>query len=121
MQFTTKFTSFLVAIASTAAVARSSVIARNDLAALSVVFFDDTNLRGSAYSPDGLVQSVCSTLPGDWLDRAESVEIASGFTCTFFEFQGCEGPGTTLSGTIMSLPDPSLYNNVESFSCNKAV
>ncbi|PPQ94273.1 hypothetical protein CVT25_004929 [Psilocybe cyanescens] len=122
MYFTAKFTSILLAITACALSAQSAVIeARTDLAELSVVFFDDVNLTGAAYSPDSLVQAVCSTLPGNWLDRAESVLIGTGFTCTFFGFQGCEGPGTTLSGTIKSLPNPSLYDNVESFSCNKAL
>ncbi|KAH9477152.1 hypothetical protein JR316_0011069 [Psilocybe cubensis] len=118
MYFTAKLAAILLAAAASA---RSAAVARTELAALSVVFFDDVNFTGAAYSPDTLLQSVCSTLPGDWLDRPESVLIASGFSCTFFEFQGCEGPGTTLSGNIASLPDPSLYNNVESFSCNKAI
>ncbi|KAH9477201.1 hypothetical protein JR316_0011120 [Psilocybe cubensis] len=121
MQFTTKLSTLLVAIASAVIATHGSVIARNELAALSIIFFDDVGLTGSAYAPDGLLQSVCTTLPPDWLDRAESVDIATGFSCTFFQFQGCDGTGITLSGIVETLPDPELYDNIESFSCNKAI
>ncbi|KDR84693.1 hypothetical protein GALMADRAFT_206212 [Galerina marginata CBS 339.88] len=121
MHFTTKFSSLLLAIAASAFPAQAAVVSRHELAELSVVFFDDVSLTGASFSPDSLVQGVCNTLPGTWLDRAESVKVGPGFACTFFEFQGCEGPGTSLSGTVNELPMPSLYDNTESFSCNKQI
>jgi hypothetical protein len=60
------------------------IIHQNELAEVSVVFWDDVGYTGAAYSPDGLVQAVCNTLPGDWLDRPESLQIDAGFQCTFF-------------------------------------
>ncbi|KAF8966040.1 hypothetical protein BDZ97DRAFT_1756760 [Flammula alnicola] len=142
MYFNTKFASLLLAVAASTFSVQAAVIARirfhlspsccciqliitynthqNELAELSVIFFDDIDLTGASYSPDTLVQSVCTTLPGDWLDRPESVLISPGFACTFFEFQGCEGPGTVLSGTVDTL-QPSLYDNTESFTCNKQI
>ncbi|KDR66061.1 hypothetical protein GALMADRAFT_148222 [Galerina marginata CBS 339.88] len=121
MYFTTKFSGLLLAIAASTYSAQAAVVSRHELAELSVVFFDDVNLTGASFSPASLAQGVCSTLPGTWLDRAESVKIGPGFACTFFEFQGCEGPGTALSGTVNSLPMPALYDNTESFFCNKQV
>ncbi|KAF8953352.1 hypothetical protein BDZ97DRAFT_1929747 [Flammula alnicola] len=120
MYFNAKFASLLLAVAASTFSVQAAVIARNELAELSVIFFDDVDLTGASYSPDSLVQSVCTTLPGDWLDRPESVLISPGFACTLFEFQGCEGPGTALSGTVNVL-QPSLYDNTESFTCNKQI
>ncbi|KAF8961915.1 hypothetical protein BDZ97DRAFT_2059807 [Flammula alnicola] len=121
MHFTAKFTSLLLAIAASALSAQAAVVARHELAELSVVFFDDVSLTGASFSPDNLVQGVCNTLPGTWLDRAESVEIGPGFACTFFQLQGCAGSGSTFSGTVNVLPMPSLYDNTESFTCSKQV
>ncbi|KDR67384.1 hypothetical protein GALMADRAFT_147170 [Galerina marginata CBS 339.88] len=121
MYFTDKLSSVLMTIAIAAFSAKAAVVARHELAELSVVFFDDVSLTGASFSPENLVQGVCNTLPGTWLDRAESVKIGPGFACTFFEFQGCAGPGTTLSGTVNSLPVPALYDNTESFLCFKQV
>ncbi|KAF5313909.1 hypothetical protein D9619_013066 [Psilocybe cf. subviscida] len=115
-----KFISILLAITVSAQSVHSAVIARHALAQVSVIFFDDINVRGASFSPDDLVQGVCTTLPGDWLDRAESVEISAGFSCSFFELQGCEGPATALTGTVDFL-DPTVYNNIESFVCTKAL
>ena len=55
----------------------------NSFAELSVIFYDDINYVGASYSGD-VEQGVCSTLPGDWLDRAESVQIDSGYSCFFY-------------------------------------
>ncbi|KAF8967528.1 hypothetical protein BDZ97DRAFT_527156 [Flammula alnicola] len=118
MYFNAKFASLLLAVAASAFSAHAAVIARSELAELSVIFFDDVNLTGASFSPDSLVQGVCTTLPAHWLDRPESVKIGSGFACTFYGFQGCEGSGTLLSGTVNQLP-PGLYDNIESFICNK--
>ncbi|KDR66060.1 hypothetical protein GALMADRAFT_162286 [Galerina marginata CBS 339.88] len=121
MYFTNKLSSVLSTIAVAAFSAQAAVVGRHELAELSAVFFDDVGLTGASFSPESLVQGVCNTLPGTWLDRAESVKIGPGFACTLFGFQGCAGSGTTLSGTVNSLPMPALYDNTESFICFKQV
>ncbi|PPQ82025.1 hypothetical protein CVT25_014650, partial [Psilocybe cyanescens] len=60
--------------------------------------------------------------PATWLNRSvSSLARNSAAHSLSSRFQGCEGPGTALSGTVKPLPYPSLYNNVRSFTCNKAI
>lgn len=56
------------------------------LAEVSVVFYDDVNLLGASFSPAEILPGVCQTLPGNWLDRAESLEIGPGYTCNFYVY-----------------------------------
>ncbi|PPQ98116.1 hypothetical protein CVT26_003250 [Gymnopilus dilepis] len=131
MLFTTaKFTALLLAIAASA---QASVTPRvstatipqihlpepyEELAPLSVTFYDDVNYTGRAYSP-AAVPSQCFTLSGDWLDRPESVVIGAGYSCWFYVYANCvnaaAGPYT---GSVASLPS-NLYNNIHSLYCVK--
>jgi len=107
MHFNTKFTTLLVIAASAFTAAHAAALEsrvrdacslsslcleltyvyflQKAAAELSVVFYDDINLTGASFSADDLVPGVCNTLPGNWLDRPESVNIAPGFACTLYE------------------------------------
>ncbi|KDR68836.1 hypothetical protein GALMADRAFT_215438 [Galerina marginata CBS 339.88] len=107
MYFTAKL---FIALLTVTAASASVYTARTERAELSAVFFSNVNLTGGSFSPNNLVQ-----------DRAESILIGPGYTCTFFVYEGCEGNGTTLSGEVDSLPAISLSNNIESFICDKQI
>ncbi|PPQ85926.1 hypothetical protein CVT26_000885 [Gymnopilus dilepis] len=116
MLFTTaKFTALLLAIAGSA---QASVTPREELAPLSITFYDDVNYAGRPYSP-AAVPGQCFTLPGDWLDRPQSVVIGPGYTCSFYVYADCVGSATVLSGSVPTLRASNLYNDIHSLLCTK--
>ncbi|PPQ76212.1 hypothetical protein CVT25_013027 [Psilocybe cyanescens] len=123
MYFTTQFAGLLMALAaSTISAQAAAVTARDSLAHLTVVFYDEVNFSGSVYAPTTIAPTVCQDLPAEWAGRPESVQISAGYSCTFFARSHCEGLGVTLTGSSSNLPantNPPLYNNIDSFSCNR--
>ncbi|KAH9481703.1 hypothetical protein JR316_0006230 [Psilocybe cubensis] len=54
-----KFTTItLTVVASTRVSVNAAILPRKDLAQLSVVFFDNVNLTGAAFSPDSLIETI---------------------------------------------------------------
>lgn len=50
----------------------------------SVIFYDDVSQIGASFSPAQIIPGECQTLPGNWLGRAESLDIGPGYTCNFY-------------------------------------
>ncbi|PPQ70050.1 hypothetical protein CVT26_013374 [Gymnopilus dilepis] len=107
-------TTLLLAVGGSTIAANASVVSRRDnLAGLSVTFFDDIGLVGKALSPD-IVEGQCFNLPVEWQDRPEGVIISTGWSCSFHPYAFCEGTSTVLTGTVATLSS-ALYNNIQSF------
>ncbi|KAH9478895.1 hypothetical protein JR316_0009357 [Psilocybe cubensis] len=122
MKFTVNLTALLFAALSSAMAAKAAPPVARAPDAMSIIFFDDTFLTGDSYSPANSGPDVCITLASNWRNRAESLVIASGYSCAFHAFTNCQGTARTLSGTINQLPqtgNPVLYQNIESFECTK--
>ncbi|KAH9478840.1 hypothetical protein JR316_0009302 [Psilocybe cubensis] len=119
MKFTSISSLVLAAVSSALAVQAAPPIAQS-ADALSIIFYDDINFVGNTYSPINAQPDTCIDLPSPWRNRAESMSVGSGYTCTFYSFTGCQGAGKVQAGRVATLPttgNPVLYQNIESFEC----
>ncbi|KAH9478894.1 hypothetical protein JR316_0009356 [Psilocybe cubensis] len=122
MKFTTRIPALLVVALSSSLVAQALPPVSRSANALSIIFFDDLNFLGNSYSPARPIPDTCITLSSDWRNRAKSLIIGSGYSCSFHIFTTCQGTGQALSGDVgelSSTSSPPLYQNIESFECTK--
>ncbi|KAJ7195752.1 hypothetical protein GGX14DRAFT_474306 [Mycena pura] len=101
--------------------AASSAISPSPLAFSTGISCTDSNLGGSCST--NFVTSIpsgCFNYGAPLNDAITSIQVISGFACTFFLNAGCGAgnPSITITGTVNDLTNINFDNAISSYQCN---